>query len=142
MSSTLFNLELDGGEQRGGGALLQGEFDIVAIAPVFELFELGVVGGDEAAHHASVAHHALKLRLGVLEIAAGGGHIGLDAAHICLHAGNVAGHRADLLLGVLLLLREPGGLSVLRLLRGHNGRGAGVDLFWVAPTFWLRVSVG
>ena len=91
-------------------------------------FELIVVGGDQAAHLALVAHHALHLGLGGGEIALRGGDVGLDAADIGLDAGHVAGDGADLLLGDLLLLRQFCGLCVLRLLRRDDDRSSRVNL--------------
>ena len=70
----------------------------------------------------------LHLGLGCLEVASRGGDVGLDSADIGLDACDVAGDGADLLIGGLLLLRELGGLGVLRLLCRKNHLGAGVDL--------------
>src|SRR5271165_199886 len=71
------------------------EFVIVAVAAALEFFEVVLIVGNQAAHHAHVPGGAVKFCFGGFQVSAGG-------FNIFLRAGYVGGYSADLGLAFLL----------------------------------------
>src|ERR1019366_4854896 len=90
-----------------------GELVVLAVALVFEGFQVAACVGDQSALHVEIAHGALELRDGGIERCFGGGHVGFHAAYVGLHGAHFSGNGAYIFLLLFRLCGNARGCGLL-----------------------------